>query len=81
MSSDILPNIVFIAFQLDLFFFQPVGAICDGQANCTGEVDDELSGQRQARHAERCGPVSQRNSGIAAFMQCECINIPMKTDP
>lgn len=61
-----------------MVFFQPVGVICDGQTNCAGEADDELSGQRQAGHAERCGPVSQGNSGITALMHQECIGIPRK---
>lgn len=59
-------------------FTQPVRVICDGQTNCAGEADDELSGQRQAGHAERCGPVSQGNSGITVLMHQECIGIPRK---
>lgn len=68
-SVNILPNIVLVAFWARFFFpSQPVGAICDGQTNRAGEVDDVLSGQRRARHAERHGPVSQGDPGITFNM-------------
>lgn len=68
--GDLLTSLVIYQHFLGLVLFQFVGTVSDGAADCPGEADDELPGQRQTDRPQRCGRVAQRDPGdVTALLE------------